>query len=99
MRELGIYGGAQGIWVDKARTGELTPGGSGVTVSVLHTGQSYADDLARYYAEELSWLANKTPEQLKEIHQVKLVFPGARVIQEGPRVMTGRKCTVHTVSF
>jgi hypothetical protein len=47
LRELGIYGGAQGIWVDKARTGELTPGGSGITVSVLHTGQSYADDLAQ----------------------------------------------------
>jgi hypothetical protein len=46
LRELGIYGGAQGIWVDKSRTGELTPGGCGITVSVLHTGQSYADDLA-----------------------------------------------------
>jgi hypothetical protein len=46
LRELGIYGGAQGIWVDKARTGNLIPSGDGITVSVLHTGQSYADDLA-----------------------------------------------------
>jgi hypothetical protein len=46
LRELGVYGGAQGIWVDKARTGGLTPGGGGITVAVLHTGQSYADDLA-----------------------------------------------------
>jgi putative restriction endonuclease len=46
LRELGIYGGAQGIWVDKARTGGLTADGNGVTVSVLHTGQSYADELA-----------------------------------------------------
>jgi hypothetical protein len=46
LRELGVYGGAQGIWVDKARTTGLTPGGGGVTVAVLHTGQSYADDLA-----------------------------------------------------
>src|SRR5262249_32280914 len=46
LRELSIYGGAQGIWVDKDRTGDIIPGGTGVTVSVLHTGQSYADDLA-----------------------------------------------------
>lgn len=41
------------------------------------------DGLAIYYAEELPELKTKTPEQLREIHNVKLVFPGARVIQEG----------------
>lgn len=46
LRELGIYGGAQGIWVDKARTGRITTDGEGITVAVLHTGSSYADDLA-----------------------------------------------------
>src|SRR5262245_40542716 len=46
LRELGIYGGAQGVWVDKARTSKLTPDGVGVTVSVLHTGSTYADDLS-----------------------------------------------------
>jgi putative restriction endonuclease len=46
LRELGIYGGAQGIWVDKARTGRITKDGVGITVAVLHTGSSYADDLA-----------------------------------------------------
>jgi putative restriction endonuclease len=45
VRDLGMYGGAQGIWVDKARTAELTPDGIGVAVGVLHTGRSYADDL------------------------------------------------------
>jgi hypothetical protein len=45
LRELGVFGGAQGIWVDKARTGELTPDGAGVAVAVLHTGESYEDDL------------------------------------------------------
>ena len=44
LRKLGIYGGAQGIWVDKERTNSLTPWG--VTVSVLHTGKVYADDLS-----------------------------------------------------
>jgi putative restriction endonuclease len=46
LRELGIYGGAQGIWIDKKRTELLTDDGYGVTVSVLHTGSSYADDLS-----------------------------------------------------
>jgi len=42
-----------------------------------------ADGLAIYYPEELAELGTKTPEQLREIHKVKLVFPGCRVIQEG----------------
>ena len=42
-----------------------------------------ADGLAIYYPEELSELKTKTPEQLREIHKVKLAFPGSRVIQEG----------------
>jgi putative restriction endonuclease len=46
LRELGVYGGAQGIWVDKARTGPLAPDRNGVTVSVLHTGRHYPDDLS-----------------------------------------------------
>ncbi len=44
LRELQLYGGAQGIWVHKTITaGEQTP--YGIAVSVLHTGRSYADDL------------------------------------------------------
>jgi len=46
LRDLGIYGGAQGVWVDKARTGSLTGDGTGVTVGLLHTGSSYPDDLS-----------------------------------------------------
>ncbi|MBN1203148.1 MAG: HNH endonuclease [Anaerolineae bacterium] len=45
LHELGIYGGAQGIWVDKERTKSLTPRGEGVTVGLLHKGSSYPDDL------------------------------------------------------
>lgn len=45
LRELGIYGGAQGVWIHKTRTGYLTEEGTGVTVGLLHTGTSYADDL------------------------------------------------------
>ena len=46
LRNLGIYGGAQGIWVDAARTSSVGGDGKGVTVSLLHTGSSYADDLS-----------------------------------------------------
>lgn len=41
------------------------------------------DGLACYYVEEIALLKDKTPEQLREIHKAKLVFPGCRVIQEG----------------
>ena len=37
LRDLGVYGGAQGIWVDKITTGPISANGSGVTVSLLHT--------------------------------------------------------------
>ncbi len=45
VRELGIYGGAQSVWVDKNRTAAITADGSGLTVGLLHTGTSYPDDL------------------------------------------------------
>jgi hypothetical protein len=41
------------------------------------------DGLAIYYPEELAELGTKTQKQLREIHRVKLTFPGCRVIQEG----------------
>ena len=43
VRESGVYGGQQGVWVDKARTSALLP--SGVAVGLRHTGRHYADDL------------------------------------------------------
>lgn len=46
LRDLGIYGGAQGIWVNKEETAGLCGDGSGVTVGLLHSGASYPADLA-----------------------------------------------------
>ena len=43
------------------------------------------DELAIYYPEELATIATKSPEELREIHKVKLAFPGARVVQEGAK--------------
>ncbi len=41
------------------------------------------DNLAVYYAEEIPLLKGKSMEDLREIHRVKLAFPGCRIIQEG----------------
>lgn len=41
-----MYGGAQGIWQDNARTYPLSNDRTGATVSVLHTGRHYPDDLS-----------------------------------------------------
>ena len=41
------------------------------------------DGLAIYYAEEIPLLKNKSPQELRMIHKSKIVFPGARIIQEG----------------
>jgi putative restriction endonuclease len=46
LRSTRVYGGAQGIWVDKTTTGTLSPDGHGITVSILHTGRHYPDDLS-----------------------------------------------------
>ena len=46
LRDLGVYGGAQGIWVDKVRTASPEIGPDGATVAILHTGRHYADDLS-----------------------------------------------------
>jgi hypothetical protein len=46
LRARGIYRGAAGIWVDKSRTSEISGDKNGITVSVLHNGYSYADDLS-----------------------------------------------------
>jgi len=41
-----VYSGARGIYTDAEITGGLAPGGGAVTVSLLHTGKVYADELS-----------------------------------------------------
>ena len=43
---MGVYGGAQGIWIDKVRTASPEIGSEGATVAILHTGRHYNDDLS-----------------------------------------------------
>lgn len=45
LREVGVYGGAQGVWVDTDRTRGID-GEGGVTVGLLHTGRHYPDELS-----------------------------------------------------
>lgn len=42
VRDVGAYGGQQGIWVDSARTKKVY--GAGVAVAFKHTGQHYPDE-------------------------------------------------------
>jgi putative restriction endonuclease len=46
LRDLRVYGGAQGIWVDRESTSSVSPNIASVTVSILHTGEHYPDDLS-----------------------------------------------------
>jgi hypothetical protein len=46
LREFGVYGGAQGVWVNKTITGPASPDGVGIAVGVLHNGSSYDDALS-----------------------------------------------------
>jgi hypothetical protein len=39
------------------------------------------DGLAVFHVDELEFLANKDPRTLREIHRVKVAFPGSRVRQ------------------
>ncbi len=51
---------------------------------VLDRSYEPKDYLAVYYTEEIPLLRDRTPEEIREIHKVKLAFPGCRVVQEGP---------------
>ncbi len=48
IREVGLWPGRyqRGIWYDKKTTASVDPAGNGITVSVLHTGVHYPDDLS-----------------------------------------------------
>ena len=42
VRDLDLYSGGSGVWVNKTRTKEISP--VGVVVGILHTGKHYDDD-------------------------------------------------------
>lgn len=46
LRELGIYSGAAGVWVNTALTKGIVSDNAGVAVSIMHTGKDYDDDFS-----------------------------------------------------
>lgn len=46
LRELGIYSGAAGVWVNTALTKGIVSDNAGVAVSIMHTGKDYSDDFS-----------------------------------------------------
>jgi putative restriction endonuclease len=46
LRSLNVYAGARGIYTDAETTEGLAPGGGAATVSLLHTGKVYPDELS-----------------------------------------------------
>ncbi len=90
LRELGIYGGAQGIWVDKARTGSLTPDGCGIAVAILHNRVSYADDLAAdgvlYHYPATGRPSARDAGEIQAMKwAMRLEVPIFVILKEGPR--------------
>lgn len=46
LRDLGIYGGAAGVWVNSDVTRGVVSPSSGIAVSILHTGKNYSDNMS-----------------------------------------------------
>ncbi|MEV6477934.1 HNH endonuclease [Streptomyces sp. NPDC051657] len=75
LRDVGAYGGQQGIWVDTARTKEINA--TGVGVALKHTGEDYPDEFTETSAlyhypvtqrkghDEAEILATKASAQLE----------------------------------
>ncbi len=77
VRELGVYGGASGVWVDKMRTQEFAR--EGVAVGLLHTGRHYDDDIDEtgvlyHYptTQRQGWRDNNEIQSIKNAKLLKL---------------------------
>lgn len=67
VHELGIQRGQQGIYRNLDRTRHLTTDGSGVALSIRHTGSSYADELG---ADELVYHYPKTDRGQRDLNEI-----------------------------
>ena len=73
LRELGLYGGASGIYVDANTTKHIRE--SGVTVSLRHNGRSYADALSDSVMEYRYPKTNRPPSRdANEIRATKAAY-------------------------
>lgn len=74
VRELAIYGGASGVWVDKNLTNHVAP--EGVAVGLLHTGKHYDDDVDEtgilYHYPTTERPASRDANEIQAIKNAKL---------------------------
>jgi putative restriction endonuclease len=74
VRDLGILGGAQGVWVDKVRTSAIAP--EGIAVGLLHTGKHYDDDVDEtgilYHYPTTDRVASRDANEIQAIKNAKL---------------------------
>jgi hypothetical protein len=80
LRQLSVYGGFQGIWVDTARTSDLTSDGKGITMAVLNSGRHYPDDLSEdgiiyHYPATRRGATRDTGEIVATKHAAELGLP------------------------
>jgi hypothetical protein len=94
LRDLGLYGGAQGIWTDTKRTGKLSEDGAGVTVGLLHTGRHYADDLG---AESILYHYPKTGRRGKDSAEIAATKNAAAMKLPVFVITPGSKSDMRTV--
>ncbi|GGC02349.1 HNH endonuclease [Cellulomonas carbonis] len=87
LRERGVYGGMQGIWVDAERTRALRD--LGVAVAVRHTGRHYADDIddrmAIYYYPRTARPASRDMNEVEAVKNAAELHLPIFFIGEGPR--------------
>jgi nucleoid DNA-binding protein len=90
LRDLGIYGGAQGVWVDCKRTSNLTEDGKGVTVGLLHTGKRYSDDFSEdavlYHYPKTNRPRNRDLSEIDATKAARRFYLPVFVITHPPRL-------------
>lgn len=83
VRDLGIYGGASGVWVDKIQTSSISS--QGVAVGLLHTGKHYDDDVDEtgilYHYPTTERPAARDANEIQAIKNAKLYGIPVFVIQ------------------
>jgi hypothetical protein len=91
IRELGLYGGASGVWVDKTRTSAILP--DGIAVGLLHTGKHYDDDVDEtgilYHYPTTDRPPSRDANEIQSIKNAKMLGVPVFVIenyQHGKRV-------------
>jgi putative restriction endonuclease len=92
LNDLKIFYGGRGIWVDKATTAGVGGSTNGITVGLLHTGSTYADDLSEdsaiYHYPQTDQSGRDEAEIAATKAAARLVLPVFFVSYSRPRAPT-----------